>query len=100
MEEAEELCNATTKEEVTWEVADLLYFVLTKCIASGVSLDDVERNLDEKGKKISRRPGNAKPKSDKSASSNDTPTTNPTKSTSSSTSRRRRPGKSHPFPRL
>ncbi|KAF8477437.1 histidine biosynthesis trifunctional protein [Kalaharituber pfeilii] len=60
MEEAEELCNAKTKEEVAWEAADLLYFALTKCTAAGVTLEDVERNLDLKSLKVTRRKGDAK----------------------------------------
>ena len=55
MEEAEELCQASKKEEVTSEAADLIYFALTKCISSGVSLEDVERNLDLKSLKVKRR---------------------------------------------
>ncbi|EZF26993.1 histidinol dehydrogenase [Trichophyton rubrum D6] len=61
MEEAEELCQASKKEEVTSEAADLIYFALTKCISSGVSLEDVERNLDLKSLKVKRRQGDAKP---------------------------------------
>ncbi|EGE04449.1 histidine biosynthesis trifunctional protein [Trichophyton equinum CBS 127.97] len=61
MEEAEELCQASKKEEVASEAADLIYFALTKCISSGVSLEDVERNLDLKSLKVKRRQGNAKP---------------------------------------
>ena len=61
MEEADELCRATTKEDVTFEAADLLYFALTKCLAAGVNIADIERSLDRKAKKITRRPGNAKP---------------------------------------
>lgn len=61
MEEADELCTAETKEEVALEAADLFYFALTRCIAMGVSISDIERSLDNKAKKISRRPGNAKP---------------------------------------
>ncbi|KAK2861436.1 hypothetical protein FQN49_004202, partial [Arthroderma sp. PD_2] len=60
MEEAEELCQASKKEEVASEAADLIYFALTKCIASGVSLEDVERNLDLKSLKVKRRQGDAK----------------------------------------
>lgn len=60
MEEAEELVNAKTKEEVAFEAADLLYFALTKCVAAGVSLEDVERNLDAKSLKVTRRKGDAK----------------------------------------
>ncbi|EGE80843.1 histidine biosynthesis trifunctional protein [Blastomyces dermatitidis ATCC 18188] len=60
MEEAEELCNATSKEEVAFEAADLLYFALTKCVAAGVTLEDIERNLDLKNLKVKRRRGDAK----------------------------------------
>ncbi|GJE84213.1 histidine biosynthesis trifunctional protein [Phanerochaete sordida] len=61
MEEADELCRAETKEEVAFEAADLIYFALTKCTAAGVSIADIERSLDQKAKKVTRRPGNAKP---------------------------------------
>ncbi|KAK4515270.1 uncharacterized protein ATC70_002880 [Mucor velutinosus] len=70
MEEAEELCDATDKEEVAWEAADLIYFALTKCVGAGVSLADIEKNLNKKARKVTRRAGNAKPKwEDKSATS-------------------------------
>ncbi|KAI5279905.1 trifunctional histidinol dehydrogenase, partial [Ascosphaera aggregata] len=62
MEEAEELCQAKSKDEVAFEAADLFYFALTRCIAAGVSLADVERNLDLKSLKLKRRTGDAKPK--------------------------------------
>lgn len=61
MEEADELCKATTKEDVAFEAADLLYFALTRCLAAGVNIADIERSLDQKAKRITRRPGNAKP---------------------------------------
>ncbi|EKM80108.1 hypothetical protein AGABI1DRAFT_72979 [Agaricus bisporus var. burnettii JB137-S8] len=61
MEEADELCRATEPEDVAFEAADLIYFALTKCVAAGVSIADIENSLDKKAKKISRRPGNAKP---------------------------------------
>ncbi|KAI8963623.1 histidine biosynthesis trifunctional-protein [Daldinia sp. FL1419] len=60
MEEAEELCDAKTPEEVAFEAADLIYFALTKAIGSGVRLSDIEKNLDAKSLKVKRRPGNAK----------------------------------------
>ena len=34
-EEAEELCEAESKEEITWEAADVLYFTLVKCAKAG-----------------------------------------------------------------
>ncbi|KAI0650774.1 histidine biosynthesis trifunctional-protein [Trametes meyenii] len=69
MEEADELCRAETKEEVAFEAADLLYFALTRCVAAGVSIADIEYSLDKKAKKISRRPGNAKPQWSREATS-------------------------------
>lgn len=62
MEEAEELCEASSAEDIAWEAADLIYFALTKCTAAGVSLADIEKQLDLRSQKISRRPGDAKPK--------------------------------------
>ncbi|KAH0536504.1 imidazoleglycerol-phosphate dehydratase [Glutinoglossum americanum] len=60
MEEAEELCKAESNEDIAFEAADLIYFALTKCVGSGVSLKEVERNLDAKSFKIKRRKGDAK----------------------------------------
>ena len=61
MEEAEELCEAKTKEEVAFEMADLVYFALARCVSKGVSLKDVEMALDRKALKVTRRKGDAKP---------------------------------------
>ena len=60
MEEAEELCDAKTKAEVAFEAADLIYFALTKAVSAGVSVADIERNLDAKSVKVKRRQGDAK----------------------------------------
>jgi phosphoribosyl-ATP pyrophosphohydrolase/phosphoribosyl-AMP cyclohydrolase/histidinol dehydrogenase len=60
MEEAEELCDAKTKDEVAFEAADVIYFALTKAVSAGVSLADIERNLDAKSVKVKRRQGDAK----------------------------------------
>ncbi|KAF2219460.1 tri-functional histidine biosynthesis protein [Elsinoe ampelina] len=61
IEEANELAEAQTKAEIAAEAADVLYFALAKCIAADVSLEDVERNLDAKNRKVKRRKGDAKP---------------------------------------
>ena len=61
MEEADELCQATTPDEISFEAADLIYFALTRCVAGGVSLADIERSLDAKARKIGRRKGDVKP---------------------------------------
>ncbi|KAK8162223.1 histidine biosynthesis trifunctional protein [Phyllosticta citrichinensis] len=60
MEEAQELVEAKTQQEVAFEAADLFYFALAKCVASGVRLEDVEKNLDAKSIKVKRRKGDAK----------------------------------------
>ena len=60
-EEADELCAATTKEDIASEAADLLYFALARCVAADVSLEDIESNLDLKSLKVKRRKGDAKP---------------------------------------
>jgi len=62
MEEASELCEANSKQDIAAEAADLLYFALTKCVAAGVSMEDIEHNLDLKSTMITRRKGDAKPK--------------------------------------
>ena len=61
MEEASELCEASNKEDIAAEAADLLYFALTKCVAAGVTLEDVEHNLNRKSLRVSRRKGDTKP---------------------------------------
>ncbi|KAF5390689.1 hypothetical protein D9757_002729 [Collybiopsis confluens] len=61
MEEADELCRAETRDEVAFEAADLIYFALTKCTAYGVGIADIERSLDKKAKRVTRRAGDAKP---------------------------------------
>jgi phosphoribosyl-ATP pyrophosphohydrolase/phosphoribosyl-AMP cyclohydrolase/histidinol dehydrogenase len=61
LEEAQELVDATDKDNIAAEAADVIYFALTKCIANDVSLEDIERNLDAKNLKVKRRKGDAKP---------------------------------------
>lgn len=36
MEEASELCEADTKEDIAWEAADVMYFALVKCAKAGM----------------------------------------------------------------
>ncbi|KAL6947380.1 trifunctional histidinol dehydrogenase [Hanseniaspora vineae] len=61
-EEADELVEAETKDEISWEFADLLYFSVCKLVQNGVSLKDVEANLKLKNLKTIKRKGDAKPK--------------------------------------
>lgn len=58
-EEAGELAKAKD-EEVVHEAADLIYFALVAMVRAGVDLADVERELDRRSLKITRRPGDAK----------------------------------------
>ncbi len=60
-EEVDELMNAETQPEASHEAADVLFFTLTRAIQQGATLSDIERELDRRSLKVSRRPGNAKP---------------------------------------
>jgi phosphoribosyl-ATP pyrophosphohydrolase len=60
-EEADELARAQHASEVTHEAADLMYFTLVAMHRAGVRLADVAQELDRRGLKVSRRPGDAKP---------------------------------------
>lgn len=61
LEEAEELTQATTKEEIASEAADVIYFALVACAKAGLSLRDIGDVLDQRALRVSRRPGHAKP---------------------------------------
>ncbi len=58
-EEAGELAEARGKA-VEGEAADVLYFTFVTMARAGISLRDVEKELDRRALKITRRPGNAK----------------------------------------
>ncbi len=60
-EEADELARAKTPDEVIHEAADVMYFTLTALARAGVDLRDVEQELDRRNRKVTRRPGDAKP---------------------------------------
>ncbi|CEM31335.1 unnamed protein product [Vitrella brassicaformis CCMP3155] len=60
LEEAQELAEATEPDHVAAEAADLIYFALTRCVAAGATVHDVERHLDRRQLKVKRRAGNAK----------------------------------------
>lgn len=55
LEEADELADAKTKDEVAWEAADVLYFTLVAMARAGVALDDVARELDRRARAVRRR---------------------------------------------
>ena len=51
LEEARELCEAKTHEELIWEAADLLYFTTALIARSNVKLEEVLNELDRRHKK-------------------------------------------------
>lgn len=61
MEEAGELAAAGDPAHVAEETADLLYFALVAMSRGSARLDQVEAALDRRARKITRRPGEAKP---------------------------------------
>ena len=60
-EEGGELAAAESPEHVAEEAADVIYFALVAMARAGVDLTDVEAVLDRRERRISRRPGDAKP---------------------------------------
>lgn len=60
MEEAKELCEATSQDDVAAEAADLIYFALTKCVGAGVGLREIGQVLAKRSLKVTRRSGDAK----------------------------------------
>ncbi|MDR0290673.1 MAG: phosphoribosyl-ATP diphosphatase [Treponema sp.] len=51
LEEAKELCEAKTHEEIIWEAADLLYFATVLMTRSGVTVQEILDELDKRHKK-------------------------------------------------
>ncbi|MDR2951656.1 MAG: phosphoribosyl-ATP diphosphatase, partial [Treponema sp.] len=51
MEEAKELCEAKTRDEIIWEAADLLYFSTVLMTRAGVSVQEILDELDRRHKK-------------------------------------------------
>ncbi|MEO0459457.1 MAG: phosphoribosyl-ATP diphosphatase [Myxococcota bacterium] len=60
LEEAGELVAAQERADVTWEAADVLYFTLVKMAAAGIDLEDVEKELARRARRVTRRGGDAK----------------------------------------
>jgi len=51
MEEAKELCEAKTRDEIIWEASDLLYFSTVLMTKAGVSIKEIFDELDRRHKK-------------------------------------------------
>jgi phosphoribosyl-ATP pyrophosphohydrolase len=56
-EEAGELAEASSNDDVAWEAADVLYFTLTTMAARGVPLEKAIDELDRRGRSVRRRDG-------------------------------------------
>ena len=50
-EEAEEVCEAETHDDVVWECADLMYFLNVLMYKEGVTWKEVMQELDRRHKK-------------------------------------------------
>ena len=61
LEEAGELAAAASPDEAVHEAADLLYFAAVALQRAGVSLSEVEAELDRRALRLTRRRGDAKP---------------------------------------
>jgi phosphoribosyl-ATP pyrophosphohydrolase len=60
-EEAAELAEAPDRAAVIAESADVLYFTLVRLAGAGADLADVAAELEQRARRVTRRPGNAKP---------------------------------------
>jgi phosphoribosyl-ATP pyrophosphohydrolase len=60
VEEAGELADASARDDIVHEAADVLYFTMVRMAAAGVTLADVERELGLRARRVSRRSGNRK----------------------------------------
>ena len=56
-EEARELGEASTREDVVWEAADVLYFTAATLASRGVDMAEVMAELDHRGLTVRRRDG-------------------------------------------
>ena len=60
-EEAAELNEARAQHDIVHEAADVIFFTLARAARDGASLEDIERELARRAKKVTRRRGDAKP---------------------------------------
>ncbi len=60
VEEAAELAEARGRADVTHEAADLLYFTSVAMRRASIGFSEVAAELDRRGLRVTRRPGNAK----------------------------------------
>jgi phosphoribosyl-ATP pyrophosphohydrolase len=61
LEESRELVESSTPADAAHEASDLIYFAMVAAHARGANLEEIERCLDARSRRVSRRPGDAKP---------------------------------------
>ncbi len=61
LEEAGELADATTNEQIAFEAADVLYFSLVKMLSAGVRLETIHQELARRMTRIVRRKNKLEP---------------------------------------
>mmetsp|Transcript_5252 Transcript_5252/g.8507 ORF Transcript_5252/g.8507 Transcript_5252/m.8507 type:complete len:237 (+) Transcript_5252:937-1647(+) len=52
LEEVQEVVEAEEPDHVAAEAADVMYFLMTRCVAAGVGLRDIEKHLDKRSFKV------------------------------------------------
>ena len=60
LEEVQELIEAEEPDHIAAEAADVIYFLMTRCVAAGVGIADIERHLDMRSFKVRRCTLNAR----------------------------------------
>jgi phosphoribosyl-ATP pyrophosphohydrolase len=55
LSEVNDFVNADTKEDITNKAAELIYYVLTKCCATGITLSDIEMRMDTRSFQITKK---------------------------------------------
>lgn len=54
-EESYELITTKTDKEIIWETADLLYFMMVLLAKKGISLKEIEREIERRKQKLYKK---------------------------------------------
>ena len=60
LEEAQELVDAASPDELVHEAADVVFFTMTKLVKNRIDWWEVEKELDRRALKVTRRGGQVK----------------------------------------
>ena len=52
LSQVQELVEAEEPDHVAAEAADVIYFMMTRCVAAGVGLREIEKHLDRRSLKV------------------------------------------------